>query len=444
MKLLDEEVYILPYEKAHDKKLIYAPIRGAVELVQQHTADIITNGAISTKEDLEKYPHIRRLIKEIQKMPLQDLDVMKRGLPMLNIDLSSGCNMRCVYCYAGRGEGSIVYQENQNIDMILDTYFNYLYTSPDYKHGTSCSIAFTNDAEPTFAPELLKYAVVTAVERAKKFNIKPVFTLPTNGAFKEDLRGFIIKYFSMVSISFEGLSWVQNRHRPLINGEPSFHRVYENIRALYQSGVKLRFSVVVTSCNLYYLKETIDFFHENFPGSTVSFGQVNLIGRALEEQKDLNIHQQSFDDQLLDALMYGEGTSITVEGKHGHINLIPRRHYCSSTVKPNWSVSLTGDMYSCMEEKSEAMKIGGFDFSVRQLSFDEDRIKSLRRKSVDCNTKCYNCFSKYLCAGGCVSKIEAQAALCSGIRQRNLHLINRAYENRLIRVEAQELFQINQ
>ncbi len=439
MILLDEEIYILSYEKDAAKKLVYAPKRGCVELIDQQLADCLNNRTITAESSL-----VKELIRAIQKTPRKDLDVMKNGFPELNIDLSNGCNMRCIYCYAGRGEGRVQYQRKEDIDLILDTYFRYLYNLPDHQENATCSIIFTNDAEPTFVPDLLKYTVMTALEKAKRFGIKPIFLLPTNGAFDEELRAFIIKYFNVVSCSFEGLPEVQNQHRPLINNKPSFDRVYDNIKALYQSGIKLIFSVVVTRYNIDYLKETINFFDKNFPGSVVSFGQINLSGRALADKKALGVDQQHFDERFMAALKYGKLTSIKVQGKHGHPNLIPRSHYCSSTAKPNWSVSVTGDMYACMEEKSEAMKIGYFDFEQRELNFDQERIKMLGQKTVDCNEKCCDCFAKYLCAGGCVSKNENQLALCTGIRERCVHFVNHAYEEKTMRVAARRLFNITE
>ncbi len=439
MILLNEEIYILSYEKDAAKKLVYAPKRGSVELIEQHLADRLNDGMMTAES-----PVVKELINAIQKTPQKDLDVMKNGFPELNIDLSNGCNMRCVYCYAGRGEGRVQYQRKEDIDLILDTYFRYLYNLHDYQENATCSIIFTNDAEPTFAPDLLKYTVMTAIEKAKRFSIRPLFLLPTNGAFDEGLRAFIIKYFTVVSCSFEGLPEVQNHHRPFSNNKPSFDRVYENVKSLYQSGIKLIFSVVVTRYNIDYLKETINFFDENFPGSVVTFGQISLSGRALVDQKALVVDQQRFDEQFIAALKYGKLTSVKVQGKHGHMNLIPREHYCSSTAKPNWSVSLTGDMYACMEEKSEDMKIGRFDFEQRELNFDQERIKTLGKKTVDCNEMCCDCFAKYLCAGGCVSKKESQTALCTGIRERSVHFVNHAYEERMIRGAARRLFNITE
>ncbi|MEW9123607.1 MAG: radical SAM protein [Thermotaleaceae bacterium] len=444
MILLDEEVYILPYEKALDKKLIYAPVRGWVELIEENMADRILSSNIASQEDLKENSHLNSLIKALQKMPLKDLDGMQKGLPMLNIDLSTGCNMRCIYCYAGRGDGGYKFQQKEHIDRILDAYFHHLYASPCYKERTTCWIAFTNDAEPTFVPDLLRYTVMTAIEKAKTAKIKPIFVLPTNGAFDDGLRAFIIQHFHIVSISFEGLPWVQNLHRPFVKGEPSFHRVFENSKALFKSGMKVCFSGVVTRHNLYHLKDTIDFFHEHFPGSMISFGQVNLIGRASGEQMELAVDQQSFDEQLLCAIRYAESTSIKVQVKHGSIHLNPRRHYCSSTARPNWSVSLSGDMYACMEEKSESMKIGRYDFNQNQMHFNDEKIRSLGERNVNCSSRCEECFAKYLCAGGCISKDENQAALCEGIRQRCLYFINKAYENKRLKKEVQQLFKISE
>jgi len=404
MKFLEEEIYLLPYEKSEDKRLMYVPIRGCVFLVDQRDADLILSGDIVSFNDINRHDWLNKIMQELKNTPLRDLNTMRKALPLLNIDFSSGCNMRCIYCYAGRGDGAVEYQEKDKINQILDIYFKHLQIQPECKEGAVCSIAFTNDAEPTFAPELLKYTVMLATEKAKALGLRPFFTLPTNGAFQKELRSFIIDNFYLVSISFDGLPWIQNLQRPLINGEESFNRVFQNAKAIYESGVKLQFSVVITNNNVGHMLETIDFFHKHFPGTTVTFGQVNLVGRVLEEQRDLLVEQHIFDEKFMTALRYGEKTSIKVTGRHGSKNLTPRRHYCSSTAKPNLSVSLSGEIYACMEEKSETMKIGKMDFRSREMSFNYERIKNLQEKSVDQEPRCRDCFAKYLCAGGCVTE----------------------------------------
>jgi uncharacterized protein len=438
MILADEEVYLLPYEKATNKKLVYAPKRGAVELIEQPITEWLADDRLKMDS-----PVLKQLVRDLRKTPCHDLDAMKRGLPDLNVDLSDGCNLRCLYCFAARGENRVTYQKKEHIDFILDTYYRHLFSLPEYQKNIHCGINFTNDAEPTFAPDLLRYTVGAAIKKAAAFEIRPTFILPTNGAFARTLRPFIIQYFKAVSCSFDGLPWIQNLHRPLCDGQPSFERVYENVKALYESDIKLVFSVVVTRYNVDFLKETIDFFDQNFPGSSVSFGQLHLHGRADADKEQLAIDQQHFDQQFMMALQYGSGTSIQVSGKYGHENLLPRRHYCSSTARPNWSVSINGAVYACMEEKSAATKIGQFDFGQRTIAFDQARIKTLAAKTVDGNESCCDCFAKYLCAGGCVCKAESQPALCRGIRQRAIQLINQHYEEKMMRKNVRDLFKIS-
>jgi uncharacterized protein len=441
MRLIDEEIFILPKDLLNSTQLIYVPKRGFVDSLDLETSRLITDLFNVNPEALKNSLPLNTLYKRIISYPLKDLDTMKKGFPDLNIDLSDGCNMQCIYCYAGRGNGSIKFQSKENIQLILKTYFNHIINSPNFEKGKSCSIVFSNDAEPTLSTSLLKYTVNSAIELGNNANVVPTFSMPSNCGYQEDLNPFIIKHFSNISCSFDGLPWVQNIHRPFSKGPPSFDVVYKNIKKLYQNGMKMAFNVVVTSHNLFFLKETIDFFHENFNGCKVSFSQVNLTGRALQEQKNIGIDQEVYDDQLMKAIEYATKTSISVFGKHGFNIQNPRRHYCSSTAKPNWNVSLTGEVYACMEEKSKNMQIGCFDFKVQRLNLDQSQIIKLELETVDECSMCSPCFAKYMCVGGCIGKREKVLSQCDGIKQRCLFIIRESYEKAL-KIKAKALFEI--
>lgn len=441
MRLLDEEIFILSNDLLKAGPLIYVPIRGFVESLDSETAKLITDLVNVKLEDLKNSSALSKLYNIVLTYPLKDLDAMKNGFPDLNIDLSNGCNMECIYCYAGRGEGSIKFQSKENILFILNTYFNHIINLPNFEKGKTCSIVFSNDAEPTLSPELLKYTVNAAIEIGTKLNVQPIFSMPSNCAYHEDLNPFIIKHFSNISCSFEGLPWVQNIHRPFSSGKHSFEVVYKNIKELYESNIKIGFNVVVTRHNLFVLKETIDFFHENFHGCSVSFSQVNLTGRALLQQKNIGINQHIYDEQLMWAMEHAKKTSIKVFGKHGFNIKNPRRHYCSSTAKPNWNVSLTGEVYACMEDKCASMQIGCFDFNIQTLTLDQAQIIKLESDTVDERSICMDCFAKYMCVGGCISKKKNILSQCMGIKERCLFIIGEAYENAL-KIKAKELFRI--
>lgn len=442
MRLINEEIFILQNDNFGAGLLIYVPIRGFVDSIDPKTAKLITTLFNVKTEDLKNSIALSKLYDMILTYPLKDLDVMKKGFPDLNIDLSNGCNMQCIYCYASRGEGCIKFQSKENIQFILNTYFNHLINLPDFEKGKNCSIVFSNDAEPTLSPELLKYTVNEAIEIGTNLNVHPIFSMPSNCAYQEDLSPFIIKHFSNVSCSFEGLPWVQNIHRPFSNGKPSFDVVYKNIKELYQKGIKIGFNVVVTSHNLFSLNETIDFFHENFPECKISFSQVNLTGRALEQQNKIAIDQHVYDEQLMLAMEHAKKTSVNVFGKHGYNLQNPRRHYCSSTAKPNWNVSLIGDVYACMEDKSKNMQIGCFDFKSKNLSLNQALIIKLELITVDECSLCIDCFAKYMCVGGCICKKANIESQCVGIKHRCLFIIREAYEKAL-KIKAKKLFEIN-
>ncbi len=439
---LHEEIYLLEYEKSSNKKLFYAPIRGYAELIDQQDAEVIEQGNIFSMEDLDKNDNVRKLIQGLRKIPLKDLDIMQKGFPILNIDFSNGCNMKCIYCYADRGEGSIKYQKKENIDLIISAYFNYLQQQANFLENEVCYITFSNNAEPTFSPDLLIYTVEKIRETALRYGLKPLFSMPTNGAFVSDIRSFIIKNFDRISLSFDGLESIQNEHRPFSDGSPSYEIVYQNAKVLYNSGIKIGFNVVVTAKNLNSLKNTVDYFHQNFSGTEISFSPVNLAGRALKEQRNLMIDHSLFQSRLIEAIDYAKETSIKILDKDMQNYHIPRRHYCTSTARPNWNVNLKGEIFACMESKIEAMKIGEINFNTHELRLCYDNIQALKAYSVAQNGKCINCFAKYLCAGGCKVRNEKTSKNCNDIRLKCLHLINQVYEEEQWFSKGQTLFKI--
>lgn len=439
MRLLGEEIYILPFEKAPDKSLIYAPVRGYAGEIESWEAEALTVNSILAEDEQKKNPIVNRHIRSFREMPLKDLDVMQAGPPALNIDLSNGCNMRCLYCYAGRGEGRIRYQRKENIDRIIAVYFDYLQQQA-FSAGTTCPIVFSNDAEPTFSPDLLIYTVRMIREKARLYGLKTCFTTPTNGAFNRSLRDFLIEHFDRISFSFDGPEDIQNKQRPLADGTSSYGVVYNNIKALYKSDVKIGFNIVVTGLNIDRLKETVDLFHIHFPGSEISFSPVSLSGRALKENNNLRIEQEAYRDKLAEVLNYAGHTSIKIQDKNIQNYRMPRRHFCSSTAKPNWNVNLDGCIYACMECKSEEMKIGEIRFDTQQLRLESGRINELKAYSVENMDKCRDCFAKYLCTGGCMVRGRPDEGACEGIRQKCLFLIHRDYENEQLIKLGQKLF----
>lgn len=443
MMLNEEEVYILPYDKESDKRLLYSPIRGFVELIDQKDADAIENSINSSEKNVQSIEGIEKIMEAMMETTVKDLDVFQKGFPTLNIDLSNGCNLRCIYCYAGRGGASVTYQKKEKIDQIITAYFRYLREQPEYQLNSICPIVFSNDAEPTFAPELLRYTVNRIKDKASEYSLQPQFYMPTNGAFSDDLCNFIIDNFHGVSISFDGLEQIQNKQRPFVDASPSYERVYQNAKSLYNSNLKTGFNIVVTANNLNYISETVAYFDQHFPGASISFSPVNLSGRALVEKAELMIDYTEYQSKLMECLDYAKTTTIRIIDKYYSNYHYPRRHYCSSTARPNWNVNLKGEIFACMESKEKAMQIGRIDFNSGELILDDKHIQSLRSYTVDQNCNCQDCYAKYLCVGGCKIRALSQAKECDSIRLKCVRLINLAYEEEQILKTGQALFRID-
>ncbi|WP_017303082.1 radical SAM protein [Spirulina subsalsa] len=275
MKIADEEVFVLKHSYNQGKCIIYAPLRSYLAQVPEEIGEVIS----STEDTLLKATFIERL-KNQPLLKMSDiLDNLHNAVPELAIAITDNCTLRCVYCHASAGEKhKQASMSKEVVDAVLTSYFNFI-GSPDV-----ISVNFHGGGEPTYALPLLQYTIEKAKKIADSRGIKVGFAMPTNGFYGDEVRQFIVENFTSVSLSFDGPAFIQNRHRPLPNGNGSFQQVFETAKYFYNRQFPFAFRATVSSFSLPHLFEIIDLIAEEFPGRSIGIESLNPFGRALQPE----------------------------------------------------------------------------------------------------------------------------------------------------------------
>ena len=393
MKYDGEELFII--EDFEDFDILYAPLRGYVAKVVKG-ADILGDGEFMSK--LVGSLGSRELV-DIQS----ELDRLHSSLPELSIPITDDCNLRCRYCYASAGDdGHTSTFTKEMVDSILDAYFGFIKEhGKEYADNGEGIVAVTmaGGGEPTSRPEIFRYAVERCKEHATSLGLRCEFKMPTNLTCGEELMRFIIDNFSHISVSMDGPKDIQDSQRPCRDGSGSFDKVMRNLRMLSESDVRFGFRVTVTRGSVDRMKEIADFFNDNFPGHSISFEKVHLMGRTLSED---DYPDELFNRRFGELLEYAKMKGIRVRNASMRRPDEIRVSFCRSVGVPNWTVTLDGSIASCTRDNMpDIFTFGRFDFENRRFDIDEEKIRKIRELNVLHYPECTDCFCKYICAGDC-------------------------------------------
>lgn len=91
MKILDEEIFLTDYDLDHSKKIVYAPLRLSVFLIEMSLANKLEQVLDNEVMDFFNY------LKSKSKIDIYNvLNIQSHEVPNLSISLTDDCNLRCV------------------------------------------------------------------------------------------------------------------------------------------------------------------------------------------------------------------------------------------------------------------------------------------------------------------------------------------------------------
>jgi len=395
------EIFFLPYE---DKYIIYAPLKRLAFVGNKSLAMIIKslNEEDHKKELSMKYPEVVKFIESIGILAPDPVVIYEEKpadyLPIqATLFLTNRCNLRCIYCYASSGESAPVDMPislaKKAIDIVCE---NAIELGLNY-----FEIGFHGGGEPTLNWKTLKEAVLYA----RKKPIKAFISMSSNGCYSHKVRDFIIDNFDGVSLSFDGIPEVQNLHRPLANGKPSFPQVMKTLEAFDKRDFPYGIRLTVTSLSVKKLPQIIEFLVTTTKAKHIQAEPAFPRGRG----KGLDIDANSVDDfieQFKSAYEIAayKGVELIYSGAmvEAVATMLCRAPKEALIVLPTGEVSTCFEVYSPEHPLAKHLLIGKIEDNG--LKIDKKKWRRIACRTVDRIYYCGDCFCKFSCAGDCLAK----------------------------------------
>ncbi len=347
---------------------------------------------------------------------VNDTPIQSPPLQAISLAIAQKCNLGCSYCYADQGDfGGAA--KNMQLDVALQA-IDLLFKQS--LPGSNVNIAFLG-GEPLLNRSALRAATAYATNLSKATDIKPNFSITTNGTLlTEDDGLFFEEHGFAVTISLDGIGQDNDKHRPSKNGKGSFDMVMKRVLPLLAIQKKMQVSVraTITPGNVR-LKETLVHFLESGFHS-VGFSPLLHAPNGKDEmhQDDLAIFLDSMIDCGLEferRLSLGQRfafSNLTNALKELHLGT--HRPYPCGAGAGYLGVSAEGELVSCHRF------VGNKEGSMGSLQGGIDRDLQnhwLAERHVHRQSPCSDCWARYLCGGGCHHEVIARGRpACDFIR----------------------------
>ena len=257
--------------------------------------------------------------------------------------------------------------------------------------------------EPTLYPDLIKYSMKKAREKLKKFNV--TFGITSNGVFNKEIEDILVENDFTVTISMDGLPKFQDKQRVTATNTGTSHIIEQTIKNLKDRGLSVIIRMTITRPMIYEFKETIDYLL-NLGVKIIHFEPITIGGRAKENEDILERPKpEEYVEKLVEAISYAREKDVSIITSTVMNALSPSYMFCDGVGKNKLAVTYDGVFSSCLGVQNKDHPLAD------KFIIEDTNIESWMNAKFDSyvddktkNTKCENCFAKYICAGGCPSR----------------------------------------
>lgn len=372
-----DDVFFLDSGISEDLKIMYVPQIARVDLVRNELNDSFSTLTLSELDELG-----------LVHKPRKTSEKNESGIMIFP---TTDCNMRCIYCYARAGE------QHKNLD------FSIAKKAIDYRLAEKkhrLRIMFHGGGEPLFNFSLVR----NIMEYIDENDVNKYATISTNGVMSNQVREWALDNLDHISISFDGDEKIQNKQRPLANGKGSYKEVLKTIEALNENKRRFGTRTTITQDTVDSMDYIIEHFH------TLDIKSVKMEPLFQTGRCDMNNLKppdgKRFARKYMDALEVAERYAIDLKTTFFDPRSVKKK-FCGA-VGRNFGITPYGNITSCVES-GECNDSAGKIFIYGKVTedgvhIDEEKLSSLKKRTLDNLEHCTDCFTKYVCAGGCPVK----------------------------------------
>ncbi|MEN6439254.1 MAG: SPASM domain-containing protein [Syntrophobacter sp.] len=388
-------------------------VRDLILRLSDHPEDHIKSrlaGRFSKREIQHALDHLEKEHFLEDATPARESNCLlkkRKGLRHLELMVTHGCNMRCLYCYGDRsdgrhGEQRLLYGSGE-AGMSLETALKGIdFLFRESGRRKEVSVIFFG-GEPLLEMGLLERIVPYVREKEMQTGKKADISLSTNGLLLKDGNlEFLVKNRISCQVSLDGPGEIHDRNRLLPDGSGSYERVMDGVRRLIArrgGKVPVRATIAHGRIDLPAIVEHL---------LSLGFGSVHA-EPAIGGNSATSITPGDLDEikKQIDTLALFLVRSVRENRFFNFTNLVRQirqtrvvrerlAHYCGAG-RTYLAMARDGGFYPChrfvgMEEYRMGDIDTGPDWTLR------NRILDL---TVDNRAVCRECWARYLCGGGC-------------------------------------------
>jgi uncharacterized protein len=230
----------------------------------------------------------------------------------------------------------------------------------------------------------------------------------TNGLLNKEQREFISKYFTTLNISLDGPRDIQDHNRPQKDGSGSFDHIYKILKYFNEVEFPYGIRTTITESIVNRMEEIVEYFGAEFHLSYLHFEPVWMCGRCLTNGEQPPSDEE-FIQNFLKAVVKGREYGIDILYSGARLDTLTSK-YCAApgdgfSVLPNGCVTSCYEITESDNPKAAIFHYGYYERTDKKFIFNNERIKSLRKLSVENIEFCADCFCKWHCAGDCLSRV---------------------------------------
>ncbi len=398
--------FIIPYKD--DEHILYFPLRGVVCTVNEQFINKI-------KSD-DKV--VKMLFDMVKKYKRAKIIKRKHFEDSITLELTSACNLNCIYCYAHGGDKP-KYMDWKTAKAGID------YALKKCKGG-EFNISFHGGGEPLLAFDMMKKCYEYAKKKCDKKEIKIRTTVATNGTLiRDDVAKWMKKVNISLMVSFDGTPEIQNKQRPFRDGSGSYKTVRNAIELLNKYKINYRTQTTVTGYSINKMSTILKHLHK-LGVKRCGFAIIWECGRCIEKciikpndiifnkaVKKLKRLANKYKIQIYiggEDVLNTDGLYIEPCNGTGHALVI----------------TADGNISSCMTITNKNDPVSNYFFYGKivngKVIVDKKKLDKLRKRTVENLKQCKDCFIKYYCLGDCPANCARETKSLYKIPQRDCEL----------------------
>lgn len=345
---------------------------------------------------------IRGLAKDKNDTELElDFPLPAEYPSVIVVNITTGCNLRCKYCFADCGE---IKAENMTED-VMEATIKSMLAMPQVE-----MITFEfQGGEASTNIEGMKRFIEIAEDLKSNYNKIVKYRVEINGTIVTDeLINLFKKYDVSIGISVDGPKEMTDQARVDINGNGVFDQIDNGIKKIREAGLDIDGAVcTIGQHNVSYPKELMEYF--NMMKMNFKPRPVNILGR----EKKSNLTTKPGEWAKCFSEMHQLKDCVDIENFSIHIfeenvytpirDYICLRYPCGAarelvTVNPN------GDVFPCDGFKSEEKFLMGnvLNETIEEM-LDKPEVQKLRARTAESIEKCSKCLFRGMCCSCCYS-----------------------------------------